>query len=390
MPAKGDNMEGTQQKGVKLLHIGDVFLDCPFSVMTARDSAARRRETRDTFLRVIRYVQEQEINVLLITGNLIDNIYATLDTLELLRAAFASIPACRVYITPGSHDFIGENSIYTLGKLPANVHVFDQAAPTRVVDEESRLAVIGWAFTDHTYAGSPLADHHAEPYFDGVTLVAGYATLDGEEGQAPISIISVGEFGGDYTALSGGNLFDGFHRVNTATFAYSGALEHSCYEEPGFGGANLVTIVPGNLGSAPHIETARVEFGSRRYAAEAFDITDVTSPNEVLSRITSVITERGYGRETALKVVLTGRVPIGFTVPPMTNEHFGLYAFDLDDRTIPSFDESRLARDMTVRGEVCRTLLRTLKNGTEEEQRIAAAALRIAIAALENRDVDKL
>ncbi len=383
-------MEGTQQRTVKLLHLGDVFLDCPFSVMTARDSAARRRETRETFLRVIRYVQEQEIDVLLITGNLVDNIYATLETLELLRGAFASIPACRVFITPGSHDFIGENSIYTLGKLPENVHVFDSMTPTRVVMEEMGLAVIGWAFTDRTYEGSPLADNSAEPYFDRVTLVAGYATLDGESGQAPVTMSGIGAYGGDYMALSGGNLFDGFHRVNHTTFAYSGALEHSCYEEPGFGGANLVTVTPGHLGTPARTETARVEFGCRRYAAESFDISDVTSQNEVLSRITSVIAERGYGRETALKVVLTGRVPVGFSVPPMTNEHFGLYAFDLDDRTIPAFDEGRLVRDMTVRGEVCRTLLLTMKNGTEEEKRTAAAALRVAVAALENRDVNKL
>ncbi len=383
-------MEGTQQKTIKLLHLGDVFLDCPFSVMTAQDSAARRRETRETFLRAIRYVQEQDINVLLITGNLVDNIYATLETLELLRGAFASIPACRVYITPGSHDAIGENSIYTLGKLPENVHVFTSVTPTRVADDEMSLAVIGWAFTSDTYPMSPLADGKAEPYFDGVTLVAGYATLDGEEGKAPVTMTDIGEFGGDYTAFSGGNLFDGFHRVNNATFAYSGALEHSCYEEPGFGGANFVTITPGKLGAPARLETARIDFGCRRYAAEEFDISDVTGQSEVLGRITSVIAERGYGRDTALKVVLTGRVPIGFSIPAMTNEHFGLYAFDLDDRTVPSFDDSRVARDMTVRGELCRTLIPNMRAGSEEERRVAATALRIGIAALENRDIDKL
>ncbi len=383
-------MEGMQQKTIKLLHLGDVFLDCPFSVMTAQDSAARRRETRETFLRAVKYVQEQDIDVLLITGNLVDNIYATLETVELLRSAFASIPACRVFITPGAHDAIGENSIYTLGKLPENVHVFDAVTPTRVVADEKKLAVIGWAFTDATYPMSPLADGKAEPYFDGVTLVCGYATLDGDAGQAPVTMTQIGEFGGDYTALSGGNLFDGFHRVNSATFAYSGALEHSCYEEPGFGGANFVSITPGRLGTAARLETARIDFGCRRYAAEEFDISDVTSQNEVLNRITAVIGERGYGRETALKVVLTGRVPVGFSVPAMTNEHFGLYAFDLDDRTIPAFDDSRVARDMTVRGELCRTLIPSMRSGNEEERQVAATALRIGIAALENRDIDKI
>ncbi len=383
-------MEGMQKKPIKLLHMGEVFLDCPFSVMAAQDSAARRRETRETFLRAVRYVDEQEIDVLLITGNLVDNTYATLETLELLRGAFASIPHCRVFIAPGSHDYLCENSIYTLGKLPENVHIFTDTTPVRQVVEEMHLAVVGWAFCDRGYEGSPIAENRAEPYFDGVTLTMGYATIDGDTDEAPITISSIGEFGGDYTALSGGRLFDGFHRVAAATYAYSGALENSCYEEPGFGGANLVTVSPGRLGGAATLETARVDFGCRRYAAEEFDISDVTSQSEVLNRITQVIGERGYGRETALKVVLVGRVPIGFSLPAMTNEHFGLYAFDLDDRTIPSFDESRVARDMTVRGELCRTLIPAMRGGTEESKQIAAAALRIGIAALENRDIDKI
>ncbi len=383
-------MESTQQKTIKLLHLGDVFLDCPFSVMTAQDSAARRMETRETFLRVIRYVREENIDVLLITGNLVDNTYATIETLALLREAFASIPACRVYITPGSHDAAVENGIYTLAKLPENVHVFNAVTPTRVADEERGIAVIGWAYTAPTYPMSPLADGKAEPYFDGVTLVAGYASLDGGEGEAPVTMTEIAEFGGDYTALSGGNLFDGFHRVNTATFAYSGALEHSCYEEPGYGGANLVTITPARLGGAAKLETARVDFGCRRYAAEEFDITGVTSQNEVTERVNTVIAERGYGDDTALKVVLIGQVPVGFVVPTMTKEMLGLYALDVDNRTTPAFDDSRVARDMTVRGEICRTLIPTMRNGTDEERQTAATALRLGIAALENRDIDNV
>ncbi len=383
-------MESTVETQVKLLHMGDVFLDCPFSVMAAQDSAARRQETRETFLRAIRYIKEEGIGVLLITGNLIDNSYATLGTIEFLRAAFNEIPNTRVFIMPGSHDYICENSIYTLGKFPANVHVFKTMTPERVDVEAARYAVIGWAYCDRTYAESPMAEYRVEPYFDGVTLVGGYAVMDGEAGDAPITIGAVGDFGGDFTALSGGVLFDGFHRVNTATYAYSGALENSCYEEPGFGGANLVTVTPGRLGTAATLETARVDFGCRRYVAETFDISDMTVPGEVSEKIAAMVAEREYGRETALKVVLTGRVPVAFVLPIMTKEQFGLYAFDLDDRTMPLFDESRVARDMTVRGEVCRTLIPGMKNGSEEDCHTAATALRIGIAALENRDIDRV
>ena len=88
------------ERPIKILHLGDVFLDCPFSSMRAEDSAARRRETRETFLRAVKYASEEEIDLVLISGNLTDSHYATFDTLELLGRAFASAPKCRFLITP--------------------------------------------------------------------------------------------------------------------------------------------------------------------------------------------------------------------------------------------------------------------------------------------------
>ena len=88
---------------------------------------------------------------------------------------------------------------------------------------------------------------------------------------------------------------------------------------------------------------------------------------------------------------MTGRVPFGFAIPrTLTGENFGLATFELDDRTLPSFDDSRVARDMTVRGELCRTLIPAMRVGTDEEQHAAAYALKLGLGALDGRDVTKL
>ena len=212
--------------------------------------------------------------------------------------------------------------------------------------------------------------------------VAGYAKEGG-------SITQIGNFGGDYAALSGGNLFDGFHRGNTTTYAFSGALEHSSFDEPGFGGANLVTL--NQVGDGVRIETARVDFGARRYVMEQFDVTGAMGPSEVVEKITTTIKERGYGSETALKVILVGYTPIGFSIPKtITAETFGIYLLEIEDRTLPTFDESVVARDMTVRGEVCRTLIPKMRQGTEEERQGAAYAMRVALGALEGKDISQM
>lgn len=380
----------TSEKTVKLLHLGDVFLDCPFSSMRPEESAARRRETRETFLRAVKYAADEGADFLLISGNLTDHHYATFETLDLLQRAFRTAPRCRILIAPAAHDPMEDTCLYRIGHLPENVYVFSEETPSKVVYPDLGVTVWGWAFRGEHHPLPPLAGGREEPDAPGITLVMGYAGVGDDAGDAPVSVNQIGDFGGDYLALSGGRLFDGFHRAGTTTYAYSGALEHASYEEPGFGGANFVAITP-TSGGAPRVECTRVDFGCRRYAMEEFDITGIGSPNEVLNRITAVIRERGYGKETALKVILTGRVPFGFAVPrTMTNENFGLASFDLDDRTLPAFDDSRVARDMTVRGELCRTLIPATRSGTEEERQAAAYALRLGLGALDGRDVTKL
>lgn len=379
-----------EKTAIKVLHLGDIFLDCPFSAATAEESAIRRRETRETLTRAVKYAVDQEVDLVLLSGDLTDHHYATFETMELLCRLFRAAPACRFFIAPGPHDPMTENCLYRLADLPANVTVFSGAHVSSVTVEELGVTVYGWAFEGDSYASSPLACDREEPEKPGITLVMGYAGAGDTTGNAPLSLNEIGDFGGDYLALSGGRLFDGFHRVGTVTYAYSGALEHASYEEPGFGGGNLITLTP-VPGERTRVECARVNLGSRRYAMEEFDITGIANPNEVLNRITAVIKERGYGRETSLKVLLTGRVPFGFAIPrTMTGENFGLATFDLDDRTLPSFDDSRVARDMTVRGELCRTLIPAMRVGTDEEQHAAAYALKLGLGALDGRDVTKL
>ena len=376
-----------EHKTVKILHMGDVFLDCPFSSMRAAQSERRRAEVRETFVRAVEIARAREISVILITGNLFDRHYATPSTVSFLHGVFASSPDIRFLICPGPHDHYEAGSIYDLGRFPGNVHIFSSKTATAYPLPSLGVTVYGWAFTDETYDGDPLEGFLPAPD-DGVRILAGYGTVDGESRYAAMSVYEIGQSHADYVALTGGSLHNGFERSEDVIYAYSGALEHSSYAEPGFGGVNLVTVTP----DAPvRVETQRELLGRRRYAAELFDITGADTANEILSRITQVIEERKYGPETALKVILTGETAIGTVLPAtLGSEHFGLYSFELEDRTTPAFDESAVARDMTVRGEICRTLIPVMRTGTESERQTASRALRIGLAALEGRDLTDL
>ena len=129
-------------------------------------------------------------------------------------------------------------------------------------------------------------------------------------------------------------------------------------------------------------------FGHVRFATEKLDITGVNNGNEIISRISRLISEKKYDNETALRVELVGYVEPRFSVPTnMESDAFGLYYFNMVDKTVPLFGTERFMRDMSVKGEIFRSFYPDLISDNEEKRLVAARALRIALAALENREL---
>ena len=126
-----------------------------------------------------------------------------------------------------------------------------------------------------------------------------------------------------------------------------------------------------------------------RFVTETIDITGVDSGNEIINRITGLISDKRYGMETALRVQLVGSIPPRFFVPKnLECDAFGLYYFDLVDKTMPLYGAEHFERDMNAAGEVYRKLLPLLRSESEEERLTGARAFRVALAALENREAE--
>ena len=69
------------------------------------------------------------------------------------------------------------------------------------------------------------------------------------------------------------------------------------------------------------------------------------------------------------------------------SDAFGLYYFKVIDKTLPLFGTEWLKRDMSVKGQIFRALSPDLHSDDEEKKLITAKALRIALAALDNREI---
>ena len=378
----------SEGKKLKVLHCSDIHLDSPYVGLTGDKSDERRRELRSTFMRLGEYIREREIDYVLIAGDLFDTAYATNTTVEILIREFKNCKNTKFIIAPGRHDAYLDNPVYQSGRLPENCFVFSSDKLDRFDFEEDRVTVYGWAFMKEELDESPLFDNHVDDS-SKINLVVGYADLGDKTGTkcCPISPLELNRFGADYYAFGSRHEKTEFFKRSGTMYSYSGALECTGFDQPYIGGVKLLTI-DYNDGEMC-MDGKQLSFGHIRFVVEQIDITGVNANNEITNRISQLISEKKYGVETALRVELVGSVDPHFTIPKkMECDAFGLYFFDMVDKTLPTYNTLHYERDMSVAGEIYRRLLPALKSENEEERLIAARAFRAGLAALEQREIE--
>ena len=380
--------EAKESKKLKFLHCSDIHLDAPFVGLTNEKSDERKRELRTTFMRLMEFVRERKIDYVLISGDLFERRFATNTTVDVLIREFRNCPDTKFIIAPGRSDSYDGNPVYLSGRLPSNCYVFSQDTLSRFDFDEDKLTVYGWAFRTESITESPLYDSHVD---DGskINIVCGYADLDGKLGSTscPISKQDMSRFGADYYAFGSRHERTDFIKRGGSMYSYPGSLECTGFDNPHVGGVKLLNI-DYNDGELS-IDGKHVSFGHLKFVTETIDITGVDANNEITNRISQLISQKKYGIDTALRVVLTGYIDPRFIVPRHIEcDAFGLYFFNMEDKTLPLYGTEHFKRDMTVAGEIYRRLLPMMESENEEDRLTAARAFRVGLAALENRDID--
>lgn len=381
-------MSEKKKTRLRFLHCSDIHLDTPFTGISAEKSEERRRMLRISFIKMMQYVRDTNINVVLMSGDVFDIRYATNVTAEVLIREFKNCPDTEFIIAPGKCDYYNDNPIYASGRLPKNCHIFSSDKLARFDFEDYNVTVYGWAFMSDKMTESPIYDRQVDDS-SRVNIVCAYADLNGKLGSTscPISTSDIKKFGADYYALGGRHDASKFLSAGASKYSYCGSLECTGFEENGLGGVNLITIdyCDGEI----TIENKSVPFGHIKFETESLDITGVSSNNEIINRISQLISKKKYDNETALRIELTGYVSPDFVVPKnIENDAFGLYFFKLIDKTIPLYGTEKLKRDMSVKGEIFRQFYPMLTGDDEEQKLVGARALRVALAALDGREIE--
>lgn len=364
---------------LRVLHIANVALGNPYTGLPLPLCRELYYRFNEVFDAIFAYIESEGIDLVLVSGNLCGRYFSSDDAAHLLKKL--SETSCRFVIAPGDQDSYETGCFYASGRLPANVKVFDSELLDSRDFDDLGVTVYGWAIRAQRSSTSPLAGASvADP--DRINFVVGSCDIGGRTLFPHVSPEEIAAFGADYAALSHGPATPVLTAGKTK-YCQAGFLEGRSFEELGIGGFRRVDITKAG------VEVSFVPLSRHRYEAVTVDIAGVREYSEVVERLSDALRDRDFGKDTSLRVILEGEVhpAVPLSLRPEDEQRFPFYHLDIVDRTLPTLNAEAFERDMSVRGELYRTLLPRLNTLNLQDRIAVAQALRAGLAALESRDI---
>lgn len=351
-----------------ILHAADLHLDAPFAALTAEQARQRRSEQRELLDKLADAALERGADLVVLSGDLLDDRQTYRETAQALASALGRIPA-PVAIAPGNHDFYSPSSLYAAGLWPRNVLVFRES--TVQMAEWPDFTLYGAAFTSPFRDGSPLSGFRAK-VSDKPGIMVLHGDVDGKGRYGSIPREDIAQSGLTYLALGHIHTYSGLQKAGDTYWAYPGCPEGRGFDETGDKGALWLTIDDGAV-TAEFLPLCK-----RRYEILECDLTGRIPEAAVAEAL------RAGRAGDVCRVVLTGEAE-RLDLPALIRAA-GHCRWALTFR-----DHTRVPRDLWSReqedsltGLFLREMRRRINAAGEAERPTLERAVRFGLAALEN------
>lgn len=378
---------------IRVLHAADFHLGSPFSALSARNRAIRQGEQRAAFRAVIELCKKGDIQLLLLAGDLLDQLRFPAEELRSFVDSFAGIPDTIVVIAPGNHDPYTQDSPYVTQIWPPNVHIFTGEFSSFYFPEIETV-VWGAAFTG-IRATRSLCPPSFSVHSGGcpgdvlhIILLHGEIAETSAEQHSynPVLRSWLAQSGADYAALGHVHEKSGLCRAGSTFYAYPGCPESRGFDEPGPRGVYMGTLSKGEA------DLVFVPVSQRNYFNPEIFVDGVSTGPQLEERILSCLSAsygENYARD-AYRITLRGALAPDFT-PNLSSLRERLsanvFAVRIKDSTSSYTNPEELRRETSLRGVFADILLSYLEQaqaaGNTKEEKEYKQALTLGLRAFE-------
>ncbi|SDE56611.1 metallophosphoesterase family protein [Ruegeria marina] len=298
----------------RFVHTADIHLDSPLKSLALRDEALAEvvgNATRSTFRRIVDLCLAEDVQALLIAGDLYDGSQTSMKTARFLaqemeRLAAAGIP---VFVIRGNHD--AASRITRELTLPENVIVFPGKSEVIRTDwNDHSVAVHGISFRD-PHAPDTLLDRFGPPVKGAFNIGMLHTSLGGAQGHdpyAPCTLADLQATGFDYWAL--GHIHRRSIYPGATTVVMPGIPQGRDIGEAGNKSVTLVSV--GDDGSVAteerHLAMAQFE----RLSVDCLQLSDWPDLIQALKHALRTARRDHAGEHLIVRSVLTGETPLAW------------------------------------------------------------------------------
>lgn len=363
---------------IKIIHSADMHLDAPMS-----SRGRRKSELMADFKSLIDISNNRGADILLISGDLFDSPYpddsCVKETINIL-----SLCNARVFISPGNHDPYTEDSVYAKYTFPENVHIFT-SPEVQCISTECGADVYGYAFTSSAKKRQPLPRVHD---LQRVNLFSIHGDLGVADSiYCPVFVADIEMTGADYVALGHIHKASNIAKIGKTSYGYSGCLSSKDFGECGKKGAIYGEFHLENGVCHSHFEFISLE--SHQYEIVEINVTQMDTMHQLYSKLSEIFAREGFGSRTSVRIIFKGEKSddILLTSSAFEDPRNKVFELEFEDRTIPRIIEEELEKDPAIRGELYRILKPMLESDEEKEVTLARLALRMALGAIDNKEI---
>ena len=292
---------------MRFLHAADIHLDSPLRGLERYEGAPVeeiRSATRRAFDNLIELATEEEVDFVLLVGDLYDGDWKDYNTglyfverMGRLREA-----GIRVFIVAGNHDAASQITRHL--RLPDNVTLFSTRKPQRVVLDDLHVGICGQGFatravTDDLSEAYPQGD----PQLFNIGLL--HTCLDGKPGHepyAPCSVDGLRSKGYQYWAL--GHVHKREEVSQDPWIVFPGNIQGRHIRESGPKGCTLVTVENQEIAEVEHRD-----LDVMRWSLCELDVSASETMDDLYEKVREGLQsalDAAEGRPVAARLILQG------------------------------------------------------------------------------------
>ncbi len=376
---------------MKFLHTADIHIGARFQGLGARGKE-QRKQIKDTFKKVIDTAIAENVDAVLISGDLFDSNIQGQNDIDFVVEQFKrleskDIPVCLI---GGTHDFISSNSVLKKAKLNEvlkNTYLLDKYKPFIKLDNLD-LTVYGVSLTSNKSPKSPLKDlpKDGKSKFS-VGMVHG--SFDTGQVDKDDWVFTSGEIesnGLNYLAC--GHWHSYFEIPTKKVKAlYPGSPELIAIDQKDSGNVVIVEIDPSGK-----VKTEKKKVGKRKYEKFVVDAEKAFKGDYLKIELS-----KRANPDLILDVEINGMINIEVKVQVKVQEimeeledrFFRLRIKDNSHIKLDEIDSSKYPENVTI-GKFVRAIQEKIERAENEGQKgIAEEALQLGVALLSGKEVLK-